>query len=386
MTSPVNRGRILYFTRHGNLAPSTRYRIAQIVPHLERLGFEVEVQHFAPGALYHTYISPGRLMRKLAIFPILAVRLFLRLVRAGSYDLVVVHKDLFPYGPLLFEHLLFRINPAVVYELDDAVFLKSPMLRHCYNKLRKHDKAEFLMAGSRAVIAGNAYIAEHVSRFNPRVQIVPTVVDLSRYNCMKLHEDRRRVVVGWAGTRGNLSNFDIVREALVTIQAEVPEMVLEIFSDDNLAIPGVNVVNRAWTLESEIEGLLNFDIGIMPLFDDPWTRGKCGFKIIQYMAVGLPTVCSPVGANREIVMHGKEGFFAETPDEWRGRLGELIRNWRLRADMGRQARGSIEQQYTVEAVLPTLVGVFEEEIGRNGRRHPMLKGAPERRNFGISRS
>jgi glycosyltransferase involved in cell wall biosynthesis len=261
------------------------------------------------------------------------------------------------------------LNPRIVFDFDDA--LHREFRRKAGGLLARlvdPDKSADNIRLARVVIAGNEYLAEYARAFNPAVVIVPTPVDLDRIPRPREHR-AGPVTVGWIGGGGNLIYLDQVAEVLRDLQQRHP-FTFRVVCDREYGAPGVLVDNKTWRLEDEVSDLLGFDIGIMPLPDTEYTRGKCGFKILEYMAAGLPVVCSPTGVNREIVVDGASGFVARTPAEWAERLAALIRDVDLRRRMGEEGRRLVAERYDREAVFPA----FLEALKAGAVRRPGAGG------------
>jgi glycosyltransferase involved in cell wall biosynthesis len=205
------------------------------------------------------------------------------------------------------------------------------------------------------VIAGNRYLKEQTQAWNPRVEVLPTPLDTASYVSRPVMPERGEVVLGWIGSRGTLKYLYDIAPALEELGRRFPKLKLKIVADDFFSLEHLEIVRKPWSAADELADLHSFDIGLMPLRDDEWTRGKCGFKLLQCMAVGLPVVCSPVGMNTEIVTDGREGFWATTQEEWTEHLSRLIVDAGLRQAMGRQGRQKIEQTYSLAVNAPKLL-------------------------------
>ena len=319
--------------------PSSRYRVFQFLQPLARRNFRCTLIE-----------APQRnLWRRMAYLP----RLF---HLAHTQDVLYVQKRTFPRTVL---QLLCRLNPHIVFDLDDAIFLRAA----------RRPLIDAILRSAAIVVAGNEYLAMYARRFNEQVVVIPTVVDTDSYvpPSGARHSGDDRVIIGWIGSdpnRGDLASmkpvFDWLGERYGerTVLRTVGRRPLEM--ETSLRLEFV-----PWTLEGSRSELQQFDIGIMPLEDTEWNRGKCGLKLIQYMAVGAAAVASPVGVNREIVQGGKTGYLAATVEEWQQRLARLIEDETFRLKMGLVARGRVEQCYSVKAVLPLLNEILER--GASGR-------------------
>jgi glycosyltransferase involved in cell wall biosynthesis len=328
---------------------------ATIVPLFDDHYFSLRVLT-RPASLYEIASHSGYFSR----------RVFKRLgqvLRSGSFDLVVLEKELLPYFPFGLESLLRRNQPRVITLYDDAVYVGYQRHPWALIRLLCREKIQHVMQISSRVIVWNKYLADYAARFNPHVTIVNSGVDLRRY---RLKSDRERaesrVIIGWIGTPNSFPYLAGLENVLCDL-ARRYGVKLRVVSSVDYQSSSIPVENRRWGLETEVDDLCTFDIGIMPLADDPWTRGKSAYKAVQYMAVGIPVVGSPVGAASEVIGDGVSGYLASTPEQWRERLAKLIENPELRRRQGLAGRQRVEQVYSIQAVAPRLVEAIQSVAG-----------------------
>jgi glycosyltransferase involved in cell wall biosynthesis len=264
---------------------------------------------------------------------------------------------MFPNLPAWFEQGLNLMGIRYVVDYDDAIFhnydLSSNPLKRLFAK-----KIDKVMQGAALVVCGNAYLAERARQAGARrIEIVPTVVDLERY-AVGDQKQGGRIVIGWVGSPTTAKYLEVVAPALQEIAAEFPVQLRVIGAQFDL--PGLDVDCRLWSEESEVREIQNFDIGIMPLLDSPWERGKCGYKLIQYMACGVPGIASPVGVNKEIIANGVNGYLAASKDDWLSAFRLLCTNAQARRAMGEHGRRMVEQRYCLQVTGPFLAKLFQE--------------------------
>jgi glycosyltransferase involved in cell wall biosynthesis len=283
-------------------------------------------------------------------------------LRAKAYDAVFLQREGALIGPAWSERVLRVRQPALVYDFDDAIYLPyvSPTNRHL-SYLKFPWKTRALCRLARAVVAGNDHLAAYASRYNDRVSVVPSTVSLREYQPRPLPPADRVPVVGWTGSHSSVPYLDVVREALQALRRRRPFRLL-IVGVEGFEIPGIEVECRPWSAASEVRDLWDMDVGLMPLPDEPWARGKCGMKAIQYMGVGIPAVVSPVGANREIVRDGTTGFHAATTGEWVEKLERLLADVDLRQRLGRAAREHVRALYSAEAHAPRVAEILGQAV------------------------
>ena len=342
------------------IAPGQRYRIEQWSPYLRDLGIDVTFQSFATPALARTLYTTGHWAAKAAGMAGGMRRRLSEALRAATYDAVLLQREASLIGPAWAERLLHARQPAIVYDFDDAIYLPyvSPSNRYLsYLKFPWKTRALCRMAG--AVMAGNDHLAAYASRYNDRVFVVPSTVSMREYQPRPAPSPDRIPVVGWTGSHSSVPYLSVVRAALLELQRRRPFRLL-IIGVEHYEIPGVEVECRPWSARTEVQDLWDMDLGIMPLPDEPWARGKCGMKAIQYMGIGIPAVVSPVGANRDIVRDGVTGFHAATDGEWVGKLDLLLTDAVLRERLGAAARESVRTLYSAEAQAPRVAEILRQ--------------------------
>jgi glycosyltransferase involved in cell wall biosynthesis len=327
------------FLANGSMrVPSARMRAYQLIPALRRAGLDASVVD--PEAL------PKRLGRT-RLYRLAALR------AARAADVVVVQKQLLGRAML---RALTLANARLVYDFDDALYATGPHAR---------GRLDEVLARALLVIAGNDELASYAMARARRVAVVPTVVDTEIYRTStRPTRPDAAVVIGWIGTAANLRYLDFVRETIREIQRERPVATeFRVISSRPPDWPDVDVSFQPWTLERAIDDIADLDIGLMPLPDTPWTRGKCGAKALEYMALGLPSIASPVGVMPQIVEHGRSGFLAADPAEWRLYLDRLVADSDLRQRLGAAARAAVVERYSVQATAPRLAALLESVAG-----------------------
>lgn len=353
--------RALFILPHDVLAPSSRYRVYQYLPFLREHGVQPVVRPFVGPRFYRVLYRSGHIPQKTAFtLRSLLFRLFdLRWLRRS--DLVFILREAAPIGPPWFERLAAASGVPLVYDFDDAIYLLnlSPANR-IVSRLKQPGKTAELVRLSRQVIAGNANLAAFAAPLNPRVSILPTPIDTDFYRSKPAAASAGPVVLGWVGSHSNLPYLHALDPALQEL-ARRRNIRLRVVGGE-YPLPGVAVDSVPWSLERELQDLHAMDIGLMPMPDNEWTRGKCGFKALQYMGAGLPAVVSPVGVNRQIVRQGRNGFLAGTPEEWLEILLRLVDDASLRRSIGSEGRRTVEQSYSLRVHAPRLLDILHGAI------------------------
>jgi len=350
---------LLFLPRYASQGASSRYRLWQYAPLFEKVGHEVDVWPLMDDSYLRRLYENGR--RPWPQIFSGYTRRILKIPELRDFDVVLCEQEAFPYMPVAWEDCLRRRCQRFFVDYDDAAYVRYERWPFLRNKIPR------IMAEASGVVVGNPHLAQYARQFNPRVTIIPTVVDLTRYPKRPQAKATSSIRVAWIGTPVTAKLLIPVVPVLQRIQQEYKDLAFCFIGAGRAGIfDGLNAETPEWSEEEEAKLLADCDLGIMPLPDDEFTRGKCGFKLIQYMACYLPVVASPVGVNREIVEHGRNGFLASNPEEWYTALSQLIMDRNLRQSMGRAARDKVESGYTLERGFAKWLAVIEglaEECG-----------------------
>ena len=340
-------------------APSQRFRFEQYLDRLQAAGIRCHVSALMTPEMYRILYRPGRFFLK---FAYCVKAFFVRLAdvwRARSYDICFIHREAFPIGPPFVERLLAWMGKPTIFDFDDAIYLPNASAANRFVEPYKNaGKIAAIIRMSDAVIAGNPYLAEYARQHNKRVTIIPTTIDTDRY-LPRPSSSQGGVCVGWSGSRTTIAHLKLLTGVLRTLHERFGVRI-KVIGDRTFAIPGVPVDAQDWDASTELQALEPIDIGLMPLPDEEWAKGKCGLKALQYMALGIPAVCSPVGVNAEIIQDGVNGYLASTEAEWIDRLSRLIEDEQLRRSFGRAARETVETRYSVQANASRYVAVLRD--------------------------
>ena len=325
--------KVLCVIEHGD-APSTRLRLRDCLDHYKKIGLDVTIL-----STRSSLSDRWRVIRQ-----------------ASRHDVVVLFKTV-GFTKLQLA-LLQRANPRIIFDFDDAVMFREQKFQR---PLSGKGFQKFLrtMNHCAAAVAGNDFLACFASACVQRVVVLPTAIDLTKYSPKKPAEGLG-LTIGWVGLSDGLPYLQFIQPALKRLSERFPGLKLKVISDKPLRLDGVDVENETWRAETEQTSLASFDIGIMPLWDSLWTRGKCGYKILQYMGVGTAVVASAVGANHQIVHHGENGFLATTQENWVRSISALVENAELRNNFGLRGRELVEQFYSLDAFANGYVKLMRE--------------------------
>jgi glycosyltransferase involved in cell wall biosynthesis len=351
--------KVLVLTRYSRMGASSRMRSLQYIDAWAANEHEFHVQPLLGDAYLRTlYRNESVPFSMLVAAHIDRLRM---LLRVRDFDLVWFEKELFPKVPACFERLLSYSGVPYVVDYDDAIFHNYDLSDHPLQRLLKN-KIKVVMQKAELVVCGNDYLVQYARRSGARhVEKLPTVVDLRRYPVSESDSGDRPLVVGWIGTPATAKFLHGLLPAMERLAEKFP---LEFA----VVGPQLDTAERrfmtctAWSEDNEVEQLSRFDIGVMPLPDEPWEQGKCGYKLIQYMACGKPVVASPVGVNKRLVENGRNGFLAASEPEWILALTSLLSDPGLRRSMGRNGRALVEREYCLQVTAPVLLEWMERIV------------------------
>lgn len=351
--------KILLLSKYSRLGASSRLRTMQFLPGLDAAGFDIIVQSlFDDAYLEQLYQKKGRnLLHVLKCY----WRRLLILFRIKQFDAVWLEYELLPYFPAWLEsYLKWRKIPFVV-DYDDALFHNYDLAGNPWLRNLLGNKIDQVMASADVVCVGNSYLKQRALKAGAQsISWIPTVIDLARYPIAATKPKNTTPVFGWIGSPATQSYLTLIAPALCKALAHCSGRLVLIGANTDILphFAGCNVELRPWTEATEVQDICNFDVGLMPLPDGPWERGKCGYKLIQYMACAVPVIASPVGANVDIVQGSGSGLLAATDGEWFDALVALATDDLLCQQYGQAGRAAVETVYSLQAQLPELARIF----------------------------
>lgn len=345
------KNRLLYIAPHRpGRSPGQRFRFEQYTDFIESEGFTITYS-FLLNAWddRHFYQRGNYLLKCWIALKCVIIRLF-DVLRAWRYDYIIVYREAHFWGWAIFEKLLSMSRAALIFDFDDAIWLNDTSESNKnLSWLKSSAKTAKIARLANVVTVGNSFLADYARQSNPNVVIVPTAIDTDAYK-YRGAVDSETVTIGWIGSTTTLKHFQNAIPALTAIKQKYGNRVnFKVIVDVDYEVPELGLKSTKWCKDTEVEELNKVDIGIMPLPDDRWSCGKCGFKGIQYMALGIATVMSPVGVNTDIIEHGANGFLASTDSEWVDCLSQLIESVELRQRLGEAARKTIDERYSVRS-------------------------------------
>lgn len=367
--------KVLLLSKYPRQGASSRLRSLQYLPALAAAGIEVTVSSLFDDAYLQSLYGRGRRPRLRPL--LLYLKRLLVLPGAFRYDLIWIEKELFPYAPAWFEQLLSAAGVRYVVDYDDAIFHHYDLAGSALLRKTLGHKIDTVMARAACVIAGNQYLAKRARHAGAaRVEMIPTVVDHTRYpqtaplatvpqaQIVGQGMTGKQRVIGWIGSPSTQRYVVEIKAALQQVCERLNARLMLVGAADNVVtqLAGMPVEVIPWSEETEAHSIAQMDVGIMPLVDGPWERGKCGYKLIQYMASGVPVVASAVGVNIEIVSGSRCGRLVQSIDEWATALQELLVDPQLRHTLGRAGRDRVEKKYSLDAQAPLLAGILQSTV------------------------
>lgn len=371
--------KVLLLSKYPRQGASSRLRSLQYLPALTAAGIEVTVSSLFDERYLQALYGSGRRQRLRPL--LLYLKRLLQLPGVFRYDLIWIEKELFPYAPAWFERLLSRAGVRYVVDYDDAIFHNYDLAgSRVLRKVLGH-KIDTVMASAECVIAGNQYLAKRARQAGAaRVEMIPTVVDHTRYPQARSATSPqvtvpqsqivgqgmtgKQRVIGWIGSPSTQRYVVEIKAALQQVCERLNARLMLVGAADDVVaqLAGIPVEVVPWSEDTEARSIACMDVGIMPLVDGPWERGKCGYKLIQYMASGVPVVASAVGVNIEIVSGSRCGRLVQSIDEWATALQELLVDPQLRHTLGRAGRDRVEKKYSLDAQAPLLAGILKSTV------------------------
>ncbi|MGC9331216.1 MAG: glycosyltransferase family 4 protein [Bacteroidales bacterium] len=347
-------------------SPGQRFRIEQFLTYMKSNGWEITYSNIISEKDDDVFYASGHYFGK---FFIMLKAFFYRIKdvrRAKQYDAVFIYREVFMLGTTRFEKKLASLNIPVVYDFDDSIWINDTSIGNQNLRwIKQPQKTKKICGYADVVTVGNQYLARYAMQYNADVRVFPTVIDVDYHKpCRK--NDANVITIGWTGTEPTLKHFETAIPVLKRLYRKYGDKIrFRIIVNFTYQCPEIPVEVVQWDKSTEIKDLSEIHIGIMPLPDNNWTRGKCGFKGLQYMALEIPTIMSPVGVNTEIIQDGKNGYLASTDDEWVGKISALVESPALRNKLGKAGRKTVVDKYSKQAWQEKYLQFFEELIDQS---------------------
>lgn len=344
--------RILFIAPHRiNRAPSQRFRFEQYFNYLQQHGFECCMAPLLSVRTDKIFYHPKSILRKILIFCNCVIVRLGHVIRSSSYDIIFIQREAFMTGTTFFEKQLKRSGARMVYDFDDAIWHHDVSeANRKFARLKKPEKIVDIIRMSDLVIAGNGFLRNYALQYNKNVKIIPTTIDTDEYIRVNWNENKNALCIGWSGSVTTIKHFSLAVNALLTLKEKYGDKIyFKVIGDKSYNHGRLGIRGIAWRRETELADLCEIDIGIMPLPDDEWSKGKCGLKGLQYMALEIPAVMSPVGVNNEIINDGVNGYLATGDAGWVEKISMLIEDEALRKRIGKSARQTVIERYSIHS-------------------------------------
>jgi glycosyltransferase involved in cell wall biosynthesis len=336
-------------------SPGQRFRIEQWEPYLKREGILIDYQD-------------GKIASKISELSKATLRRVGHILKASKYDVVFIYRTMSMVGPAFLERILHLRGIPIILDFDDSIFqTNTSNANKRFSWAKFSGKTATICRLSTSVTVGNSYLADYAKKYNDQVFVVPTSIDTNIYQATsKSIKKNECVIVGWTGSstsQYHLEEFEPVLAQLLEKRGKSVEIrVVSNRQPDFKLLPKSSYSWREWSPQTEVEEISKIDIGIMPTPVDEWAKGKCALKALQYMALGIPAICTDIGANRDVIKHGENGFLATTPEEWLHYFEMLIDNAELRIKLGSAARKTVVEDYSMESCAAIFAQVVRKTV------------------------
>jgi glycosyltransferase involved in cell wall biosynthesis len=341
-------------------APSQRFRFEQYLVNFESADYQVHFHSFLNEKTWKTIYKDGSTSKKLWGFMGSFLRRWRLLFELRKADVVFIHREAAQLGPPLFEWIIAKVlRKNYIYDFDDAIWLPNYSESNArFHRLKAYWKVNYCMKWAGIITAGNEYLANYARKFNQNVTVIPTTIDTNNYHNQTIDYEDERLTIGWTGSHTTMQYLDFLVPIIRDLERKF-DFEFRIISNikPDFEIHSLRFI--PWNKETEIQELLKIKIGVMPLVKDQWSSGKCGFKALQYMSLGIPTVLSPVGVNTELIQSHRNGIHANTSEEWLAALTELLTDAALRKRIGKAGQQRVRDVYSVQSQLSTYLKILQ---------------------------
>ena len=362
--------KVLYIASHRrNRSPSQRFRFEQYMDYLKENGFDYHFSYLISEHDDKKFYQPGNFFNKARIFLKSAYKRWKDVIEENikHYDIVFIQREAFMTGSSFFERKFKKSKAKIIFDFDDAIWhMDVSEANRKFSWLKNPGKTVSIIALSDLVFAGNNYLAGFAQQFNENVVVIPTTLDTDYHVPANNTSEKDSLCIGWTGSVTTIKHFELAVPVLKALKEKYGDKIyFKVIGDSSYRNHELGITGVAWNLENEIKELHEIDIGIMPLPDDEWSKGKCGFKALQYMALEIPPVISPVGVNTEIVTDGINGFLAADKEDWLKKISLLIDDYELRKVIGKKARQTVLGRYSVESQKENYLKYFKMLLEKN---------------------
>lgn len=359
--------KVLFIAAHRpNRSPSQRYRFEQYFEFLKQNGYDFELSYIINEKDDTIFYSQGKIFLKLIIVLKSIFKRLNDLRRANRFDIIFVQREAFMLGTAFFEKRFSKSKAKLIYDFDDSIWLMDTSnANKMWEWLKSGNKTSNIIRSAQLVFAGNNYLSDYARKFNDNVKIIPTTIDTEFHKRRIPYINNNSLCIGWSGSSTTIKHFKQAIPFLKKIKDKYGERVyFKVMGDPSYENADLNIKGIPWSNDSEAEIISSFDIGIMPLPENEWVKGKCGLKGLSYMALEIPTIMSNIGVNSEIIEDGTNGFLAQTEEEWIKKLSLLIESFELRKQLGEKARKTVIERYSTASQQKNFIKSLNELLKR----------------------
>jgi len=357
--------KILFVAAHRpHRSPSQRFRFEQYLSFLKSNGFDYHFSHLISEEDDLTFYQRGNIMRKTFFVIKSAFKRMGDVLTANNYDIIFIQREAFMTGSVFFEKRFSKSNAKLIFDFDDAIWnLDISDANKKFEWLKHPGKTAEIISMADMIFAGNNYLLDYAKHHNDNVVIVPTTIDTSEYKPVQRSVNKKQICIGWSGSITTIKHFEMAVPFLKKLKERYGNRIcIKVIGDGTYVNKTLDIKGINWLKQDELKELSEIDIGIMPLPDDEWAKGKCGLKGLQYMALGIATIMSPVGVNSEIIRDGENGYLAATDDEWIDKISMLIEDKTVRTKIADAGCKTVEDQYSVNAQKNNYLRYFNEVL------------------------
>ncbi len=343
---------------HGE-APSQRFRFEQYIPLLEQNGYQIHFAPFLDKKTWSKLYKEGSFLKKITGIIRSFVRRLITILTIYKYDFVFIHREASHIGPPIFEFIIAKIfRKKYIYDFDDAIWLANYSESNAkVHRLKAYWKVKYCIKWAGQITVGNTYLSDYAKKINDNVTIIPTTIDTLHYHNINTDYDQQ-IVIGWTGTHSTMRFLDFLVPIIKKLEVRY-DFEFRVISNKEPDYDLRSLNFMQWKRETEISDLNQISIGVMPLEHDIWSEGKCGFKCLQYMSLGIPAVVSPVGVNNAIVNHNVNGLLVESEQQWEDALEKLIQDKSQRVRIGAAGKDTVKREYSVLAYSQEYLNLFK---------------------------
>ncbi len=340
--------------------PGQRLKFEQYFTYLGENKIEIKICSFISPQFYKILYKKGHYLKK-AFYAFKGyVSRLQNILDARKFDVVYLFLWSVPFGPPIFEFLLKKMNKPIIYDIDDLVYLPHYSdANRLFRSFKSKDRIPLSIKMADHVIVCTEYLKRYALQYNKNVTEISSTINTDTYFVNNCYSNDKKITIGWTGSHSTAPYLHLLDKVLKTVQKKY-NVGIKVIGDKNFCIPGVDIDARDWNLKTEVQDLQEIDIGLYPLPDEEWILGKSGLKPKQYMALGIPAVCTRIGAVLDFIQDNQNGFLAETEEEWIQKLSLLIENPELRQKIGLAGRKTIEERYSVQVNAPTYLKIIEK--------------------------